>query len=75
MIEERYEVSDGAVGTTTITGYFTGPQSAYNAFERAHGMHARGVALVYMLDDRGNESNVHGVTEAGFVYPIAEDSK
>lgn len=64
----RYEVSDGATGEHTITGYFTDPRSAYMAFERCHGDFARGVALVYRID--GKDDEIYSVQEDASIAPM-----
>jgi hypothetical protein len=64
----RYEVSDGAIGHATITGYYTDPLSAYLAFEAAHGDFARGCALVYRLD---GDDEMYAVDENCGISPMA----
>lgn len=64
----RYEVSDGAIGHATITGYYTDPLSAYRAFEAAHGDFARGCALVYRLD---GDDEMYAVDENCGISPMA----
>lgn len=66
--EYRYEVSDGAIGHYTITGYFTDPLAAYRAFEAAHGDFARGCALVYRLD---GDDEIYAVDENCGISPMA----
>ena len=63
----RYEVSDGILGTQTITGYFSSHIEAMEAFERAHGTNFRGAALVYRLCDDGSISCVYESCENGSI--------